>query len=212
MVDLPAPATNADQIRRITEAVLSRQEFGEAQPSLFARALRAIGDFIAQFVELVGAGGRASIIGTLVLLAVAAVFVWAVVRFTRSVQTDPARDIAVAGEIGRTAAQWRAEAAVCAGEGRWRDAVRHSYRAVLAELATAGLVDEVAGRTAGEYLAAVEADVPAAAAAFRTVTRRFEAAWYGHAPTTRDDLEAFEAAAATVAEDAGIRRLAGLRS
>lgn len=212
MVDLPAPATDADEVRRITEAVLSRQEFGEAQPSLLTRVLRAIGDFIADFVALVGAGDRGSIIGTLVLLGVAAVFIWAVVRFTRTVRADPTRDIVVAGEIGRSAEQWLAEAAVCAGEGRWRDAVRHHYRAVLAELATAGLVEEVAGRTSGEYLAAVEADVPGAAAAFLTVTRRFEAAWYGHAPTTRDDLEAFEAAARAVAPKAGIRRTVALRS
>ena len=212
MVDLPAPATGAEEIRRITQNVLSRPEFGEAEPSLVSRALRAIGDFFARMVSLVGAGGRGSVIGTLVLLGIAAVFVWAVVRFTRTVRADPARDVAVAGEIGRTVEQWLEEAAACAADGQWRDAVRCRYRAVLAGLAAAGLIEEVPGRTSGEYLAAVTADVPAAAGAFLAVTRRFEAAWYGHAPTTAQDLEAVEAAARAVSVDAGIRRRVAVRA
>lgn len=206
MADLPAPATSAEEIRRITKSVLSRPEFGEAEPSLLTRALRAIGDFIARLVELVGAGGRGSIIGTVVLLGVAALFTWAVVRFTRTVRADPTREVAVAGQIGRTAEQWVGEAAARAAEGLWREAVRCRYRAVLAELAATGLVEEVAGRTSGEYLAAVTNDVPGAAASFLAVTRRFEAAWYGHDPTTAEDVEAFEVAARAVAQDAGIRR------
>ena len=212
MADLPAPAASADDIRRITRNVLSRPEFGEAEPSLLDRVFRAIGDFFGRLVDVVGAGGRGSVIGTLVLLGVAGVFVWAVVRFTRTVRTDPTRDVVVAGQIGRTAAQWLDEAAACVADGRWRDALRCRYRALLAELAAAGLVEEVAGRTSGEYLAAVEADVPGAAEAFLAVTRRFEAAWYGHVPTSAQDLEAFEGAASTVSEDAGIRRRISVRA
>ena len=51
----------------------------------------------------------------------------------------------------RTAAQWRAEAAAHDAAGRWREALRCRYRALVAELAGRGLVEEIPGRTSGEY-------------------------------------------------------------
>ncbi len=108
--------------------------------------------------------------------------------------------------VGRSSRDWLVEAAEHEAAGRRRDAVRCRYRALLADLAAAGLVEEIAGRTSGEYLAAVESDVPAAAEAFADATRRFELAWYGATPVDATDADAFAAVARRVVRDAGLRR------
>lgn len=187
--------------------MLSRPEFAGAQPRWWQRLLQWIFDLLDRTFETVGAGGRGSVIGVAVLLLVAAAVVLVVVRMTRSVRRDPGRDLALDVGIGRTPREWIAESAEHERAGRWRDAVRCRYRAQLAELAAAGLVDEIAGRTSGEYLAAVRADVPTAADAFSDVTRRFETAWYGHGDTTAEDVRAFAQAAARVTAAARGRRL-----
>jgi hypothetical protein len=61
--------------------------------------------------------------------------------------------------------------------------VRCRYRALVAELAARGLVDEVPGRTAGEYRGEVRRNLPDAAADFAGATELFELAWYGRGET-----------------------------
>jgi hypothetical protein len=78
----------------------------------------------------------------------------------------------------RPPADWRAEAAGHEAAGRWRDALRCHWRATVAELAARGLVEEVPGRTTGEYRAGVARAVPAVAEPFSRSTRLFEDAWY----------------------------------
>jgi hypothetical protein len=61
--------------------------------------------------------------------------------------------------------------------------VRCRYRALVAELAARGLVDEVPGRTAGEYRGEVRRNLPDAAGDFAGATELFELAWYGRGDT-----------------------------
>ena len=184
--------------------MLARPEFAGAQPSWWQRLLRVISDYLAGLGEAVGAGG--SLVGTAIVVALALVAILVVVRYTRTLRRDPRRDLAVGGQVGRSSQDWLAEAAAAEAQGRWREAVRCRYRALLASLAAAGLVEEVAGRTAGEYLAAVSADVPRAARAFTDATRRFEDAWYAATSVTNDDVHAFEEASRKTLADAGVRR------
>ena len=206
MADLPVPATSPEQARAIADDVLARPEFADAQPRWWARVLQWLFDAWARLVESVGGGGRGSVIGSLVLVAVVVAVILIVVRMTRTMRRDPRLDPAMDVGIGRSPREWVDEALEHERAGRWRDAVRCRYRALLADLASAGLVDEIAGRTSGEYLTAVRSDVPQAAEPFADVTRRFESAWYGHSDTTPDDVRAFTAAATAVAVAAGIRR------
>lgn len=206
LADLPIPATPAAEVRRIADDVLARAEFAEAQPGLWEQVLRWINDFLGRLFTAIGDGGRGSIIGMVTLLTLGGILAYVVVRGTRSLRSDPGMDAAMDVGIGRSPREWLAEANQHEAEGRWRDAIRCRYRALLADLAAAGLVDEVAGRTSGEYLAAVRDDVPRAAEAFEDVTRRFELAWYGHEPATADDVHAFNDAAGRAAAGAGLRR------
>src|SRR5207244_8332949 len=92
----------------------------------------------------------------------------------------------------RPPGDWEAGAAGHEAAGRWRDAVRCRYRALVADLARRGVVDEVPGRTSGEYRAEVTASLPAAAADFTGATDLFERAWYGAADAGPDDDERFK--------------------
>jgi hypothetical protein len=53
----------------------------------------------------------------------------------------------------------------------------------VADLASRGLVEEVPGRTAGEYRNEVWRNLPDAAAEFAGATELFEVAWYGRQET-----------------------------
>lgn len=190
------------------EEVLSRPEFEDAKPRWWEAVLDAIGDFFGRIFDAVSAGDRGSIIGTVVLVAVVVAAGALLVRFARTVRRDAAVAVALDVQIGRSPRGWLAEAADHEQATRWREAVRCRYRALLAQLAEAGLVDEVRGRTSGEYRAAVAGDVPAAAAAFDDATRVFDLAWYGHDPVSGDDVAALQEAARRVLRDAGIGRVA----
>ena len=210
MADLPVPSLGAGQVRRIADDVLSRPEFLEAQPTWFQRAQRVAFDFIGRVLEAMAGNGRGSVIGTLTIIAVVLVLLYLIVRYTRTVRADP-RLVDVTGTaLGRSSADWAADARACEAAGEWRDAVRCRYRELLAALAAAGLLSEVPGRTSGEYLTAFSADVPDAAEAFADATRRFEAAWYSHAATSASDVDAFRDAASQTLDAAGVRRAAAV--
>ncbi|CAN5795830.1 MAG: DUF4129 domain-containing protein [Actinomycetota bacterium] len=197
-------------MRRVTAEVLARAEFVEARPSLWQRALSIVGDFVGRILELLGGGGRGSVIGTLILLgacAAAAVLLW---RFSRRVQRSPAPALAATDPIGRSSRQWRAEAGEHETAGRWRAALRCHYRALIADLAAAGLLEEVPGRTSGEYLRVVTDDLPLAADAFAEATGAFESAWYGHAEVTAADVRRVRGASSNVLAATSGRRVAGV--
>jgi hypothetical protein len=206
LVELPVPVTPASDVERITDEVLSRPEFLDAQPSWLQQALRWLADVIGRFLDTVGQGQRGSTIGTIALVVAAVALVTIVIRTTRGMRRDPGLDVAVDGPVGRGAEAWWADARRLTEANDWRGALRCHYRALVAELAGAGLLEEVPGRTTGEYLAAVTSDIPSAADSFAAATRRFESAWYGHDEVGPDDVTVFAATAQRSLADAGIRR------
>ena len=206
MADLPVPANDPETVRQVTESVLRRPEFLEARPSWWRQGLRWIVDQVADLLDLLSGGGRGSTIGTFVLVILCLVAIVVIVRFTRSVRRDPSQSVIVEGGYGRTPQDWLDDARDHEAAGRWRDALRCRYRALVAELAAEGFVEEVPGRTTGEYLAAVTDDLPTAAEPFRVTTRAFESAWYGSQDVGPADAERFATAAAAVLSAAGVRR------
>ena len=205
LVDLPVPSVDPEEVRRITESVLARPEFLEARPSWWRQVLRYITDWIARLLEALGGGDRGSVIGTVVLVVLALVTAIVIWRFTATVRRDPGQDLAVEGGYGRSAADWLADAQQLEAAAQWRDALRCRYRALLAALAAEGLLEEVPGRTTGEYLAVVVEDLPTAQEPFRIVTRAFEAAWYGHMPVDGREVRQFADTSEDVLRSAGVR-------
>lgn len=153
-----------------------------------------------------GGGGGFSILGWVLLagLALAILVVAGYLFFTRrrearapKTQTAVRRDSVPDGEARQVleespAELWR-QAERCASEGRFRDAVRALYLAVLSLLHRQRLIRFEPTRTNGEYVRQVqlsEQAPPALHDPFRQLTNLFESRWYGERPCESGDYRA----------------------
>ena len=180
---LRVPTRDPQEVREVVREVLARPEFRPAERSLVERVYDWVLDMIGRLLGAIAGSGAGGIVGLVLLaLVLAAVGVLAA-RFSRGL--TPSAEVAAAVPAGRrrSAADWRADAEAQERVGAWREAVRSRYRALVADLAARGLVEEVPGRTAGEYRREVGRAVPAAAADFAGATELFEVAWYGRSDT-----------------------------
>ncbi len=178
LVAPPDPAS----VRRVAHDIVSRPEFQPPPESPIDRLRRWVGSEIARAVDA-ALSGRVGLLGAVLLVAIAALVIYLMVRVFRGVYRDPiARGVVLDG-TRRPSADWLAEALSCERQGDWRGALRARYRALVAELARRGLVEEVAGRTAGEYRRELRVALPRAAGDFDVATDLFEVAVYGDAPS-----------------------------
>ena len=184
LADLTQPTRRPRDVTRTVHAVLARPEYRHPGPSLLARVQHDVLDWLARVLsEAVGAGIGAWI-ALAVLVGIVALVVW---RIAGGVSRDAGHDIATSGARRRPAADWLAEAEAHERAGEWRQAVRARYRGLVADLAGRGLLNEVPGRTAGEYRAELRDALPAASPSFTGATELFEGAWYGRRPTGEAD-------------------------
>lgn len=149
--------------------------------------------------------GRATPVGLVLLAVVLVVGLLLLTRFARRIRRDPSVDVRSATGPRRGAADWAAEAARHAAAGEWREALRCRYRALVADLAVRGVVEEIPGRTAREYTAQVRDHLPPAGVAFGEASDLFEAAWYGNQPSTQAEHERITDLADGVLAQAGRR-------
>ena len=181
--ELGVPDRDPGQVREAVREVLARPEFRPPDRPLLNRLFDWLLDMVGRLLAALGGSGAGGIVG-LILLALLLVGVGLVVaRFSRGLTRSPEVAAAVPGIPRRSAAEWRAEAEAHERAGDWRRAIRARYRALVAELAARGLVEEVPGRTAGEYRREVGRNLPGAATDFAGATELFEVAWYGRSQT-----------------------------
>ncbi len=178
-------------MREAADRILARPEFDEDQRSLLARARDAVIDWLDDLLGELAGGGGGQLVGWVVVVVLTVAAVVFAIRFTRGARRDPGVLPARPGVPRRTAAEWRAEADAHEAAGRWRPGLRCRYRALVADLAARGLVEEVPGRTTGEYRRQVDAGYPEVAPAFDGATSLFEGAWYGGRSTGADDAARF---------------------
>jgi hypothetical protein len=202
---LTPSGVDPSEIRRVTERVLAQPKYDAAEPSLAARILMWILGRIARLLDLLSVGDRGSIVGVVILALAVGVTIFITVRLVRRVRKDPGA-ASVAGIGGRSATDWwelarRAEAA-----HQWDEALRCSYRALLAELVAAGVTDEVAGRTARDYLRDISGAAPAVEEPLTWMTDAFEATWYDRRPVAASDLDAVRRASDDVRRGALVGR------
>jgi hypothetical protein len=203
--ELPPPAHEPGQAREAADRILSegRYRWGDDR-SLLER----VGDWVAEQVGRllepfgIATGGLPTWVGWLVLVLLAGLVGVLVHRARGGWRRDrvgggsgDAR-VVVAARDGTV--DWGAEAARCEAEGRWREALRARYRALVGDLAGRGVIGDLVGRTAGELLADVRAAAPAAGPTFRRATDMFEATWYGGAAAGPADLARFAEVAGEV--------------
>lgn len=176
--------------------------------------------------DLAGPSSGLGVIGQLlVVLLVAALvlaIVWLIMRWRADnvsesddgddLDDDGDRDQELDEEIGarivddeNPPARWRRLAAEHRAAGRYRDAIRCEYRALVGDLARAGYVDEIPGRTSGEERDQVGLLAARLGEAGRSVAQQFDVAadtfdvaWFGDGAVTSVDDERFLAAQTTV--------------
>lgn len=194
-VDLPAGDRSAEEIGAAVAAVLSEERFADRVPGLLERAMALAADWLSRLLAVLS-GTPVGRVGTAIAFAAAAAAlvaggIWLARRMGRGPRGAASPPVSVGG---RTPQEWNAAADAAARDGDLREAIRCRHRALVAAFVADGLLEEVPGRTAGRYLAAVAADVPAAAEPFARATAGFEDAWYGHRPVTPDDADAVDRA------------------
>lgn len=183
---LPVPDYDVGDARSAARGVLDRPEYQRPGPGLIQRVRNWIVEQIERALGAVLERGRGELLAWAVLIGAVLVVIFLVYRFGRGVTPDARRRVEPVFERRRTPADWRAEAEAHARAGRWREAVRFRYRALVAELGVRGLVDDVPGRTAGEYRREVADSAPAVAPVFSQATDLFEVSWYGNRPTAEE--------------------------
>jgi len=99
---------------------------------------------------------------------------------------------AVAVDRSREPVNWRTEAEEHRRAGRFRDALRCRYRALVGDLARRGLIDEIPGRTTGEERAQLRRVTPQASKPFNAAADLFDGAWYGHRDVDAQDDDRFQ--------------------
>ncbi|HEX3540549.1 MAG TPA: DUF4129 domain-containing protein [Acidimicrobiales bacterium] len=198
-VELAPPANDPNRVRGLAKSILGRPEFRPRRRSVLDAAWHWLTTEVGKLLARLFGGGSpgsslaADVVVGVVLAAVIALVVVTVVR-RGGARRRPGRPAVVFRDdrAAMSPAAWRAEAAAHEAAGRWREALRCRYRALVAELAGRGVVEEVPGRTSGEYRHDVTFAAPAAAPAFAGATDLFEQAWYGDRPTGRGDQAAFD--------------------
>lgn len=172
-------ARDPDSIRRAAHDILAEPQFRTQPQSALERARHWVGQQVARALDDV-LGGHLTVLGAIVLVAFVVALVALVVWAIRGRQGAVSAYGPPVSDVRRPPADWLAEAAACEARGDWRAALRARYRALVAELARRGVVDEIPGRTTGEYRAELTATVPRSAATFSGATDLFELAVYGH--------------------------------
>lgn len=189
----------AGEVRERAREILSRAEFDRTE-SLLQRIVDWFSELFSRITF--GIGGGSGLLGNVIGLVILGVIVYLLVRLVRALldrergpRDEDDDELTIELEPGRAASDWRSEAERFEAEGHWREAMRARYRELVRSLVETGVLDDVPGRTTGEYRRAFVAARPGAADAFSTLTELFELVWYGGAETDADDNRRFRALA-----------------
>jgi hypothetical protein len=202
---LPVPARSGATIRAMAARILAERQFKQGE-DLWQRFLAWLGSLLDIHVPSFLGSGWAPFVVLAVLVAAAAAVIFLALRTGGPRRARRARRTGVVvTEQDRelSAEEWRREADRLAAEGNYREALRCRYRALVAELADRRLIDQVPGRTSGDYDRAVRALVPEAAEQFSSATRLFERCWYGHEASDANAQVVFDEAAGAVLAEVG---------
>lgn len=199
-VELPTPNVDPSRVKAAAQQILRRPEFQPPRRTLLQAAWHWLVTKLSKLLSTVfGQGGffgsdaaAVVVIGVVAAVAIGLLVITVGRRGVFGGRRSPGPVSLRTLGPSRSPAQWRAEAGAHAAAGRWRDALRCRYRALVAELVGRGLVSEIPGRTSGEYRRDVDAVAPEAAPAFDRATDLFERSWYGDQPTGPEDQEQFD--------------------
>ena len=193
-------------IRDAAEEVLAHPDFNPSESwlgrlwdwfvSLFEGSEPSAPEIVTPPPEVATGGGGIGIVPILILIGLVALLVviiartrWSSVKRVRGDDDDDEIIIRTGEIVDPNSLLGQAERAE--GEGRWREALRLRYRALVADLIARGAVDAMVGRTTGEYRREVAGSLPDRSDAFSRASDLFDDVWYGNKPTGEQDSRAF---------------------
>ena len=200
----PRSSVDGSEVDRTVDRILRDPAFTASQETWLSRLRDDVRQwFLERLASLFDSGAGTLLAWGLVGLAVVVavlVLVRAVVVLRRGAGTEAGPEAVVVTR--RPAADWLADARAARRAGDLAEAVRCGYRAVVAGLAREGVLEEVPGRTVGEYRRQVASQRPDRVDAFARASEVFERVWYARRPASPEDVEVVLA----VAADAGSGR------
>ena len=134
--------------------------------------------------------GFANVVVVLAVVSVVGLLLWLLIRGReRKSAVDADADVSslvenpLAGDpmsaLSRPPESWAGLADSLAAEGKYREAIRHLYLALLARLHRDGAIDYDPAKSNWDYCSGFKGR-PAILGPFRELTRRFDFAWYGN--------------------------------
>jgi hypothetical protein len=215
---LPVPLRSPASVRATVTAVLDQRQF-HPEPGLLQRLvnwLHAHLHFPSLHVPSFYAGAWQSYLVLLLVLAAAVTGLVLAMRrglFRRLGHPVASPGVIVTDEAAALSPEaWRQRAERFAAEGRFREALRCRYCALVGELAQRGFLDEVPGRTSGDYERRVNAVFPEVAQQFVRATALFESCWYGQERSNADEQVLFDRAAELIVQEVDAGRWRAARS
>lgn len=195
-----------EQARQWLVEELSRAEYQEARPGLFQRLLEWLGGLI-DLDEVPSAGEG---LGTALLLLAVVVVVAVVLRVVGPVRSARRRSTgAVFDEVGAVSAdEHRRRADAHAEDGRWEEAVRERFRALVRGLEERAVLDERPGRTADEAAVLAGESLPALADRLSGAATTFDDVCYGGRTATTDQHESLRDLDTAIGAARPVRRTA----
>ena len=218
--DVPELAPGGDVPTKVDIEIplLSRifQGIGDALTWL-GKKLGKLLDWLIDFLPRTGRNGQQGggdirwtvlIVTGLIVLGVVLLAITVLRRSKKDVpaiteSTEPVGSKRDENPLSRGATEWERYAAQLAQEGRFREAIRAWYHAVLVTCYSAGILYFRKGRTNWEYIAALPPSHTWRPGLIE-LTRRFELEWYGHEESDGEALADCSSAARQILE--AIRR------
>lgn len=186
---VPPLVPDGDEAREWAERELSDPVYRLAEPTLFDRAARAVGDFIERLLTTQAPaewGGVLAVVAIVLVLGVviAAFLVWGTPRSTRR-GAAPAR-LLFGEDEGRSADELRREAASHAAREEWDAAIVLRFRALARGTAERGVTDTPPGATVHAFAREAARAFPAQDAALESSAAAFDDVRYLRRPGTRE--------------------------
>lgn len=175
-----------DAARRAAEQELSDPKYRDARPGFLQQIGQWLGEQLEKLLNSLSSGVPGGIFGVVLIVALLIVLVVVIRLRTGKIARAARAGRVVFGGQRKSAADYRRAAAEAAAAGRFDDAVRDRFRAVVRALEERALLDTRSGRTADEAAAEAGLLLPNVADRLRQGARLFDDVHYGG----RDGTEA----------------------
>ncbi|MFG1641828.1 DUF4129 domain-containing protein [Amycolatopsis sp. NPDC049252] len=178
LTDVPVDI-DRDTARRAAQEELTDQRYQQAKPSLLQEAAHWVGEQLDKLLNGLSSVVPGGIFGVVLILVVLIVLVVVIRLRTGKIARAARADRLVFEGKRQSAADYRRSAAAAAAAGRYDDAVRDGFRALVRALEERALLDARSGRTADEAAAEAGVLLPNVANELRQGARLFDDVHYG---------------------------------